>query len=563
MTIATQTGASALIEALAAEGTAYLFGIPGVHTLLPYDLLHDHPTIRAIVTRHEGGAGFAADGYARATGKPGVCLVVPGPGTTNLATAALVAKSDSVPLVLITAAVPDALMGRYAIHELDLTAFMRPLVKEQIAITDGTADEISAAVRRAFNLARTEPPGPVHLLMPYHLFGIQVAANGTARARHDDRHADDPVTPPDTIALETALALLRDARAPLIYAGHGVVRAGAGRALVALAEALGAPVVTSNKARGVIPEDHPLAVGIPSMAGVAGVVREADVCLALGTHFNEYTTLTWKTPLPATLIRVDRDPAALTMNYPAAVSVAGDVRKVLDWLLERVPERGPSSPLVTEARALRERRQTTRAAYMAANLDPTPPFHPRFVARLLREAFPPDTIVTSDGSATESWLYEPGFVVTRPGSIFVPEVQQTMGYAVGAALGAALGAPDRPTIAVVGDGSLTMTLGELATIAALRVPLTLAVFNDGQYNALRVRQEALFDRRFVGTQLGTLDYAQVARGLGMRGEKIASAKQLRAGLQDAIERREPLLLDIPIAPDPLSERYTAVIEAGG
>lgn len=562
MTTASQTGASALIDALAAQGVAYLFGIPGVHTLLPYDLLHDHPTIRAVVTRHEGGAGFAADGYARATGKPGVCLVVPGPGTTNLATAALVARSDSVPLVLITAAVPDALIGRYAIHELDLAAFMRPLVKAQIAIIDGTGAEISGAVRRAFAIAQAESPGPVHLLMPYHLFGQRDAANGMGCTRDDEQPTGDPTLLPDADALEAALAVLRDARAPLIYAGHGVVRAGAGRALVALAEALGAPVVTSNKARGVIPEDHPLAVGIPSMAGVAAVVREADVCLALGTHFNEYTTLTWKTPLPATLIRVDRDPAALAMNYPATVTLSGDVAMALDWLLERVPERGASSPLVAATTALQERRQSTLADFMAENRDPAPPFHPRFVARLLREAFPPDTIVTSDGSATESWLYEPGFVVTRPGSIFVPEVQQTMGYAVGAALGAALGAPERAALAVVGDGSLTMTLGELATIAAMRAPLTVTVFNDGQYNALRVRQEALFDRRFVGTALGTLDYARVARGLGMRGEKITTAAHLRECLRDATERREPLLLDIPITPDPLSERYTAVIEAG-
>jgi acetolactate synthase I/II/III large subunit len=560
---ANPTGAAALIDALAAQGVRYLFGIPGVHTLLPYDLLHNHPTIRPVVTRHEGGAGFAADGYARATGTPGVCLVVPGPGTTNLATAALVAKSDSVPLVLITAAVPDALQGHYAIHELDLAALMRPLVKAQITVTSGNVDEIGGAVSRAFALAQAEPPGPVHLLIHYDLFGQHdggTSANAMNRA--NGRMPEETAILPDTAALESALSLLRGAKAPMIYAGHGVVRAGAGGALVALAEALGAPVVTSNKARGIIPEDHPLAVGIPSMAGVAAIVREADVCLGLGTHFNEYTTLTWKTPLPGALIRVDRDPAALAMNYPAAVTVTGDVAVVLDWLLERAPERGPASPLVRATATLHQRRDAALSAFMTANRDPAPPFHPRYVTRLLREAFPPDSIATSDGSATESWLYEPGFTITRPGSVFVPEVQQTMGYAVGAALGAALGAPDRRVLAVVGDGSLTMTLGELATIAAMRTPLTIAVFNDGQYNALRVRQEALFDRRFVGTELGALDYAQVARGLGMRGEKIASASQLRQSIQEAATGNAPLLLDIPITPDPLSERYTAVIEAG-
>ncbi len=563
MTTSTRTGASALIDALAAHAVTHLFGIPGVHTLLPYDLLHNHPTIRPIVTRHEGAAGFAADGYARATGKPGVCLVVPGPGTTNLATAALVAKSDSVPLVLITAAVPDALAGRFAIHELDIAAFMRPVVKAQIAITTGSAAEITAAVADAFALALAEPPGPVHLLIPYDFFSRRGDAAAPTISTHAANISPAETTPLENAEMERALSLLRDAAAPLIYAGHGVVRSGAGDALVSLAEALGAPVMTSNKARGIIPEDHPLALGIPSMAGVAAIARDADLCLALGTHFNEYTTLTWKTPLPANLIRVDRDPAALAMNYPAAVTINGDIAQVLDWLLERLPAHRAPSALAAAAAALRERRHVTRDAFMAEQRDPAPPFHPRFVARLLREAFHADSITTSDGSATESWLYEPGFVVTRPGSIFVPEVQQTMGYAIGAALGAALGAPERPVLAVVGDGSLMMTLGELATIAALHAPVTVAVFNDGQYNALRVRQEAIFDRRFVGTALGTLDFAQVARGLGMRGEKITSATRLRRCLADAAAQHEPLLLDIPITPDPLSERYTAVIEAGG
>jgi acetolactate synthase-1/2/3 large subunit len=561
VTTTTVTGAQALIDALAANGVRYLFGIPGVHTLLPYDLLHNHPQITPIVTRHEGGAGFAADGYARATGNPGVCLVTPGPGTTNLTTAALVAKSDSVPLVLITAAVPAALEGRYAIHELDIAALMRPLVKEQFSIQG--PEQIADAIAKATMTSRTEPPGPVHVLIPYDFFGKPALGSDANFSTLPERRSESLSGEPDTAALDATLALLRDARAPLIYAGHGVVRAGAGRALIALAEALNAPVMTSNKARGVIPEDHPLSVGIPSMAGVAAIGREADVCLALGTHFNEYTTLTWKLPLPRNLIRVDRDPAALEMNYPAAVRVQGDVGRVLDWLLERLPEQDGTSAFAGRVDALREQRATTISSFMSEQAAPPPPFHPRFVARSVRDMFPASTIFTSDGSSTESWLYEPSFTVTQPGTIFVPEVQQTRGYTIGAALGAALGAPGRRVVAVVGDGSLTMTLGELATIAALKVPVTVVVFNDGQYNALRVRQEALFDKRYVGTELGTLDYAQVARGLGMRGEKITSAAHLRQCLREALSSNEPMLVDVPITPEPLSERYTAVIEAGG
>jgi thiamine pyrophosphate-dependent acetolactate synthase large subunit-like protein len=555
-----QTGAAALIAALAGQGVDHLFGIPGVHTLLPYDLLHGHPSIRAIVTRHEAGAGFAADGFARASGRTGVCLVVPGPGATNLATAALVARSDRVPLVLITAAVPDALQGRAAIHELDLDAFFAPLVKARVNVV--APGDIASAVARAFAIAQSEPLGPVQLAIPYDLFGKLITSNGMAAA---DTAQLSPTaeSEPNTDALRHALDLLRSAKAPLIYAGSGVVRAGASAALVALAETLDAPVMTSNKARGVIPEDHPLAVGIPSMAGAAALARQADLCLVIGTRFSEYTTLTWQIPLPACLVRVDRDPTVLNQNYPAELAILGDAARVIDWLLERLPDksRPADHPLVATTTALRARREDSLATFMREQEDTAPPFHPRFVARTLREALPADAFISSDGSSTESWLYEPGFTVTRPGSIAVPEIQQTMGYAVGAALGAALAVPGRPAVAVVGDGSLLMTLGELATLAAERVPATVIVFNDGAYNALRVRQESLYDERYIGTLLGDLDFAQIARGVGLRGERATSAARLRELCREAAAAREPLLIDVPITPQPLSERYAAVIEA--
>ena len=556
-----KTGAAALIDALAALGTRYIFGIPGTHTLLPYDLLHEHPTIRPIILRHEAGAGFAADGYARVTGRPGVCFVVPGPGATNLSTAALVALSDRVPLILITASVPRKLQGRGAVHDADLELLFRSLVKAQVVVDH--AEEIPAAVEQASAMALDEPRGPVQLLIPYDLFARTLAAPAAA-TQQPSNDAPEPMSLPPVEELERVLALLQQAHSPLLYAGHGVVRAGARDALIALAEALGAPVLTSNKARGVIPEDHPLAVGIPSMAGAATLTRAADLCLALGTRFNEYTTLTWRLPMPDRLVRVDLDPAVLDQNYRSEVALRGDARAILEWLVERLPASSASTPKLQSAvTALRERRQAAGRAFMADQATSSAPFHPRFVEGLLREALPADAIFTSDGSATESWLYEPGFTVTQPGTLIVPEIQQTMGFAVGAAIGAALGAPERPVVAVVGDGSLMMALGELATLAAENIPLTVVVFNDGTYNALRVRQEAIFDRRYVGTDLGMVDFAQVAHGLGLPATRIETAAQLREQLAEAAKQQTPLLLDVPTDSAPLSERYAAVVEAGG
>lgn len=558
---ASMTGAAALIDALAAHDTRYLFGIPGTHTLLPYDLLHNHPSIRPIITRHEAGAGYAADGYARVTGRPGVCMVVPGPGATNVATAALVALSDRVPLVLITASVPPSLLGRQAVHDADLDILFLSLVKEQVVVT--AAMEIPPAVDRAFAASLAEPCGPVQLLIPYDLFAQTFVPIATAPEPLIDVPESATLLPP-LAELEHALSLLTAAKAPIIYAGYGVVRAGAGRALNALAETLGAPVLTSNKARGVIAEDHPFAAGVASMAGAAALGRSADLCLALGTRFNEYTTLTWRLPLPSMLIRVDRDPEMLNQNYPAELQLEGDVAAVLDWLVERLPAaRNTSSGLLPAVAALRERRLQSQREVVADAERASLPFHPRLVTHLLRDALPADAIVTSDGSATESWLYEPGFTVTRPGTLAVPEIQQTMGYAIGAAIGAALGAPERPVVAVVGDGSLVMTLGELATVAAERIPLTIVVYNDGVYNALRVRQDAIYDQRYVGTLLGDLDFAPVARGLGLAAERITSVGQLRAHFADAAMPGAPLLLDVRVDSAVLSERYAAVVEAGG
>jgi acetolactate synthase-1/2/3 large subunit len=300
------------------------------------------------------------------------------------------------------------------------------------------------------------------------------------------------------------------------------------------------------------------------MAGAAALIRTADVCIALGTRFNEYTTLTWRTPMPKRLVRVDIDPTVLEQNYPAEVTLKGDVGAVLEWLAERLPssKEGPSE-LQLAVTALRERREEASRAFMSDHAESSAPFHPRLVAHLLREALPPGAIVTSDGSATESWLYEPGFSITQTGSLIVPEIQQTMGFAVGAAIGAALGAPDRPVVAVVGDGSLMMALGELATLAAEHILLTVVVFNDGAYNALRVRQEAIYDQRYVGTFIGAVDFAQIAHGLGLPGARVESVDQLRQLLAETSDARSPMLLDVPIDSAPLSERYAAVVEAGG
>ncbi|MBI3024712.1 MAG: thiamine pyrophosphate-binding protein [Candidatus Tectomicrobia bacterium] len=349
--------------------------------------------------------------------------------------------------------------------------------------------------------------------------------------------------------------MLRAAKRPVVYAGQGVVLAGCEREVQLLAARLGAPVVTSIKARGVLSERDPLCFGLYHFEGCEELLREADLCLALGTGFGQFATSYYKAPIPENLIQVDVDPQRLGRNYPAALGILADAREALQGLLKRLEDMGeaPLGEGHVRVRAGRRLYAERLAAFLAR--PQAPPFHGLFVMKTLREAFPPETIFLSDSSATQSWLMEQAFEIYRPRSLLLSEAYQSMGYALGAAIGARLGAPERPVCAIIGDGSFTMVCGELATATALGLPITFLIFNDGKYGALRHSQTHVFGGRYIGTDLNDPDFPALAEAFGARGHKVTSAEGLRGALAASLQEGGVHVVDCPIAPDVLSTRW--------
>ncbi len=550
-----RNGSQVLLDALRANGAEYIFGIPGTLTLPVYDaMIDDAGAATPIVTRHEQGAGFAADGYAKVSGRTGVVFTVPGPGGTNVATALRSAYEDGVPLVAVTATLADDMRERSAIHDVDMEKALAGCVKR--AFTPDSVAGIAPAVEAAFRWAAAGRPGPTQVVMKANLFGAE-----EERVLMAPEFAGPPPAPPvDERGLDEIANTLLAARRPVIYAGYGVVHARCEREVQLLASRLGAPVVTSVKARGVLSEADPLSFGLAHFTGCEEMLAEADLCLALGTGFGQFATFYFKAPMPKNLVQIDIDPARVGRNYPAAVGLVSDLRPALEGLLKRIAEAedAPLSEGHVRVRAGKRLYEETLRSFSTQH--PAPPFHGLFVMKTLRENTAPDTIFVSDSSATQSWLLEQAFVIHGPRSVLLSEAYQSMGYAMGAAIGAKLGAPERPVCVVVGDGSFTMACGELATATALDLDVTYLIFNDGEYNALRHSQKHVFGERYIATSLNNPDFSALARAFGAQGWRVESAEELGRAIRTAREGGVHVI-DCPIDRDVLSSRWTRTVQS--
>jgi acetolactate synthase-1/2/3 large subunit len=535
------TGARALVAALSRGGVRHLFGIPGVHTLPLYDALADYPDVRPIVTRHEAGAAFAADGYARISGRPGVLSVVPGPGALNAATGVLCAWSDRVPMVLLTVEL-DSSQREAAVHEGDLAAIFRPFTRAQLRISQG--EDIAPVIAQALRLATRAPTGPVQVMLPLHLLQQAVSV-----ARVPVEHSDDIGV--DEQAIAQLEAFLAACRSPTLMLGMGL--AGAEAEAQALAERLGAPAFTDVGVRGIIPEDHPLAAGTLPWPRAQTILDASDGMLVLGSRLSEISTLNWNVRLPRSLARVDADASQLQANYAAMLAIQADPRAVLRFLLRHLsPRAGQGSNRAVEAlNGLRQRNEPMPESRPGC-------IHPRAAVRQLRAALPRDAIVTTDGTATEFWLSEESFPVLSPAGFLVPEVQQTMGYGLAAAIGAAIatsdGGTNRPAVCVTGDGSLQMLLGELATAAGLGRQLTVVIFEDGYYNALRIYQDGIYGRQ-VGVRLANPDFLALGQAYGAHTERVDDAADILQAIKRSLSIAGLSIIALAIDPEPLPDRY--------
>ncbi|MFN0090849.1 MAG: thiamine pyrophosphate-binding protein [Acidimicrobiales bacterium] len=522
------TGGEAVAATLEALGVTHVFGIVSVHNLPTYEALTRRGRITVVRCRHEQGATHAADGLARATGGLGVVLTSTGPGAVNAMAGLYEAQFGSSPVLMITGQIESRFLGKGKgfVHEAERQVEMLRTVTRRAESVRRTED-IGWVLTMVADDVRTGRPQPGAVEIP---IDLQYAA---AEVEIPAAHPVAPLTP-DADALARAAELLEEAARPLIWAGGGVISAGASAELTALAEKIQAPVLTSIEGRGSLPEDHPLCLGPRTdRTTMSQVIADADVVLAVGTRFQNYATRVWQVRIPGALIHLDADPSVIGRNYPADAPVVGDARVGLAGLLAAVSaKRGDPGYLEAAAKALE--------ADLEQSWIETGPDH-RSVVGIVRRLLPRDGIVVRDSTVPNYiWgnrvlpILEPRTAI-RPSSVAI-------GPGVPLALGAAVGT-GRRTIVIQGDGGLQLSIGELATIAEYQLPVVVCVFNDRGYGVLRIIEDAVMERRF-GVDLHTPDFVKVAEGMGLAAEAVKGVSAFEAAFARALERPGPTLLDI-------------------
>jgi thiamine pyrophosphate-dependent acetolactate synthase large subunit-like protein len=529
-------GAALAVAALERAGVEVAFGLPGVHNLALWRALGESP-IRLVGVRHEQTAAYAADGYARTTGRIGVALTTTGPGAANTLAAVGEAWASRQPILVIATDIPARLrrpgVWRGVLHEgIDQAAMFAPVVKRTLRVTE--ADALGRAVADAVVEALTPPRRPVYLEVPTDLLGAEVGADAEAVP------APAPEEPlqPDGERLERAAALLERSRRPLIWAGGGALQASAGEALAALAERLVAPVILTYSARGLLPPGHPCLVEAPPhVAEVGALWDEADVVLAVGSDFDGMMTQGWKQPQPPHLVSVNVDPADAAKNYLPDVLVEADAAEAVAALAGRLEPRGGLDALANRLRVLN---RGVRAELRTSD--------PEAIAFLeaVERALPPDTGVVCDMCIPGYWLG--GFHRTpAPRRLSYPLGWGTLGCAFPQGIGAALGGP---AVSISGDGGFLYACGELATVAQERIPLTAVIVDDGGYGMLRFDQDLKGDPR-EGVDLHTPDFVALARAFGVRADIVDGLGERFEGmLGHHLRLQEPTVLVARAALEP-------------
>lgn len=556
----TLTGAEAMVRMLEAHGVRHVFGLCGDTTLPLYDALFrlDHE-ITHLLTRDERHAAYMADAYARVTGRPGVCEGPSGGGATYILPGVVEANESSIPVLAINSDVSTASRGRYPLTELDQVALFRPLTKWNASLDD--AQRLPAMVRRAFREMTTGRPGSVHLALP---FDTQKNPVTPDEIWADPRHRTFPALPvgPDPAAVEAAAEALVSARRAVAVCGGGVVIAGGMAALRALAARLDMPVATTVSGQGAIAETDPLAVGVVgSNGGVAStraVIDEADLVVYVGCRAGSVTTERWRSPRPgARIVHLDSDPAVIGANYPTDVAVVGDARLALEAILAAVARRDPERGHDGATRAARAWRGKFATFDPLATSDETPVRPERVVATLAR-LLGDDAIVCADPGTPCPYL-SAHYRWRSAGRHFITNrAHGALGYAMGAAIGAHVGRPGVKTVAVMGDGSFGMSVGELETVLRYRMPITFVTLSNAVYGWIKAGQRSGFGARFHNVEFLRTDHAAVAAAYGLKSWRVEDPSELENVMRLALEAGEPTLVDV--VTQPLDEAAAPVSE---
>lgn len=544
------TGAQMILDGFVKEGVEVIFGILGGAILPLYDTLPQFPQLRHVLTRHEQGAAHAADGYARTSEKVGVCMATSGPGATNLVTGIANAFLDSVPMVAITGQVARPFIGKDAFQEIDITGITLPITKHNYLVLDTAS--LPRIIKEAFHLARTGRPGPVLIDVPKDVFAEQVEYHYPKQL---DLPSYKPTLKGHPAQIKKAAKLINESEKPVIIAGRGIVISNAYAQLKELAETSQIPVITTLLGISTFPESHILSYGMLGMHGMAHAnfaVSDSDLVIAIGMRFDDRVTGTVNTFAPrARIIHIDIDPAEIGKNVRVDVPIVGDVKNVLSALNKQL----------TSAQHLAwiEQLDNWRRTHPSLDIRDSESILPQYVVDKVYQATRGNaTIVTGVGQhqmwAAQHYQYE------QPNSLVSSGGLGTMGFGLPAAIGVQVARPGSTVWCLDGDGSFQMTIQELATITQERLPLKVAIFNNGYLGMVRQWQELFHERRYVATPLAGPDFVKVAEAYGIPGTKATHRDEVAPAIQQAMNEPGPFVIDFQVEPE---ENVYPMVPPGG
>ena len=529
------TGSQIIIECLKEQGVDTVFGYPGGTILNVYDELYSHPEIHHILTSHEQGAAHAADGYARATGKVGVCMATSGPGATNLVTGIATAYMDSSPVVAITANVGKSLLGRDSFQEVDITGVVMPITKHSMIVKN--IEDLAKTLRRAFKIAKSGRPGPVL---------VDITKDVTAaKYEYEYKEPEKIERQVNTIteeALEEAATLIRKAKRPYIFVGGGAVISGASEEVRELAHKLQAPVCDSLMGKGVFPGDDPLYTGMLGMHGTKTSnlgVTKCDLLIVLGARFSDRVTGdTSRFAKNAKILQFDIDAAEINKNVVVDACVIGDLKEALKRLNERLePKEYPE--WLEEIRGLEKRYPMKHEAGLTG---------PAVMEELYRVT-KGDAVITTDVGQHQMWAAQ-YYIYKEPRELLTSGGLGTMGFGLGAAMGAKMGRPEKTVINIAGDGCFRMNMNEIATLSRYQIPVIEIVINNHVLGMVRQWQTLFYKQRYSYTVLDdATDFVKVAEALGAKGFRVTKKEEIAPAIEKAIAYGGPVVIDCQIDRD--------------
>ena len=531
------TGAEIVIECLKEQGVDTVFGYPGGAILNVYDALYKHSDeICHILTSHEQGAAHAADGYARATGKVGVCLATSGPGATNLVTGIATAYMDSVPVVAITCNVGVSLLGKDSFQEIDIAGITMPITKHNYIVKD--VDKLADTIRKAFLIARTGRPGPVLIDIPK-----DVTANLSEYQKVEIDVTDIQRKKIDEDEIETAVKMIQRAKKPYIFVGGGAVLSGASESLVEFAHKIDAPVADSLMGKGAFPGTDELYSGMLGMHGTKASnfgVSQCDLLIVVGARFSDRVTGNAKKfAHHAKILQIDIDPAEIDKNILTDASVTGDIKEVLIILNEKVEQQSHEE----WKQQIEEYKEKHPLTYHPEGLT-----GPYIVEEIYRQTNG-DAIITTEVGQHQMWAAQ-FYKYTKPRTFLTSGGLGTMGYGLGASLGAKMGMPDKTVVNVAGDGCFRMNMNEIATAARYNIPIIQVVVNNHVLGMVRQWQTLFYEKRYSATVLNdAVDFVKLAEAMGAVGIRAATREEFQKAFQEALVMGRPVVIDCQIDSD--------------